>query len=52
MDSMKEILKQDERPKVERSANKAKRHGDVSRWVFDEVDEFHMVVLCEVRKAV
>ena len=40
---MQEIFQEYQRPKVERSANKAKRDGDVSRWVFEEVEEFHCV---------
>ena len=42
---MKEILQEYQRPKVERSANEAKRHGDECWWVFDDFREFHWVVL-------
>ena len=43
---MKEILEQDERPKVKSGTDEAQRYGDVSRWVFEDFKEFHVVVLC------
>ena len=48
MDSMKEILQEYQSSHVKSSANKAQRHGDYGRRVFDDFREFHVVLLCYV----
>ena len=49
---MQEIFQEYQSAKVCSGADDAKRDGDECRWILEDFWEFHVVVLCEVRKAV